>query len=102
VLGFLVSSKLDYLRHPDYKTEVVRIPQNATTMFAVDSVIQCFSLECLSVSALCEGFESGVIQNKGRLLAKYLHKTRDAVRQSRFLTQIEIEKALRLLPPASS
>jgi hypothetical protein len=99
VLAFLISSQLRYLKMDTHKDEVVRIPQQATACLPNESIIQCFTLERLLVSELRESFEMGAIQNKGLLPVKYLHKARDVVRQSRLLTQIEIEHALAVLPP---
>jgi hypothetical protein len=98
VLGFLVSSQLEYLQRETHKREVVRIPQQATAIFRHESIIQCFVLEYLLASSLCEGFERGLIENKGLLPVKYLHKVREVVRESRLLSQDDIEKALLVLP----
>jgi hypothetical protein len=101
VLGFLISSQLGYLKQEGYRKEVVRIPDRATAFLRSESIIQCFELECLSIGSLCGGFERGLVTNAGRLPIRYLHKVREAVTESRLLPQIDIERALRILPPAS-
>lgn len=101
VLGFLISSQLGYLEQESHKKEVVRIPDRATAFLRSESMIQCFELECLSIDSLCDGFERGLVTNSGRLSIRYLHKVREAVTESRLLPQIDIERALRILPVAS-
>lgn len=101
VLGFLISSQLGYLSQESHKREVVRIPDGATSFLRSESIIQCFELEYLSISSLCYGFEQGAVTNAGRLYARYLHKIREVVRGSRLLSQLDIERALRVLPSPS-
>lgn len=101
VLGFLISSQLRYLHQESHKNEVVRIPDRATAFLRAESIIQCFELECLSTGSLCDGFERRLVTNQGRLPARYLHKVRDTVTASRLLAQVDIDRALRVLPPAS-
>jgi hypothetical protein len=101
VLGFLISSQLGYLKQESHKKEVVRIPDRATAFLRSESIIQCFELECLSIGSLCDGFERGLVTNEGRLPTRYLHKIREVVAESRLLPQIDIERVLRILPPAS-
>ena len=100
VLGFLISSQLHYLQAPSRKKEVVRIARSVTHFLSCDSIIQCFELERLSRAALCEGYERGDIQNKGRLPARFLHLIRETVSASFLLTQDAIDMALKVLPPA--
>jgi hypothetical protein len=98
VLGFLISSQLGYLRQESHKREVVRIPDKATAFLPFESIIQCFELEYLHISSLCEGFEDGAITNMGRLSPRYLYKIREVVKESRLLAQNDIERILRVLP----
>lgn len=77
---------------------MVRIPAGATTFLRVESIIQCFSLESLSVTDLCVGFEQGLVTNAGKLPVRYLHKVREVVVESRLLSQQDIERAVRVLP----
>jgi hypothetical protein len=97
-LGFLISSQLGYLERDTHRSEVVRIPHNATTFIRVESIIQCFEMERLLVDSLCEGFENGRVTCPGRLKTKYLHRIREVVQASNLLPQEDIEIALRLLP----
>ncbi|SPF39773.1 hypothetical protein SBA4_2400007 [Candidatus Sulfopaludibacter sp. SbA4] len=76
-LGFLISSQLAYLRQEVYKNEVVKVPHNSTTFLRFESIIQCFTMERLSVTALCEGFENGSIGNAGKMPVRYLHRIRE-------------------------
>ena len=99
VLGFLISSQMDYLKRESHRNEVVRIPQNATTFLRLESIIQCFEMERLRLDWLCDGFENGHVSRSGKLSVKYLHKIREAVRDSKLLSQEQIELALRVLPP---
>jgi hypothetical protein len=99
-LGFLISSQLTYLRQDAFKNEVVKVPHNATVFLRVESIIQCFSLERLSIPSLCEGFEDGRVDNVGKMPVKYLHRIREVVAKSLLLTQYDIEDAIRLLPKA--
>jgi hypothetical protein len=101
VLGFLISTQLQYLKRDTHKREVISIPDKATAFLRCESIIQCFELERLNISALCDGFDQGRITNEGKLPAKYAHKIRDAVKESRLLPQIDIEAVLRILPAAS-
>ena len=101
VLGFLISTQLQYLKRETHRREVVSIPDKATAFLRCESIIQCFELERLNISALCDGFGRGRITNEGKLPAKYAHKIRDAVKESRLLSQIDIEAALKILPVAS-
>ena len=101
VLGFLISSQLGYLGQESHRKEVVRVPDRATAFLRSESIIQCFELECLATGSLCDGFERGLVTNEGRLPVRYLHKVREAVTESRLLPQIDIERALRILPAAS-
>ena len=98
VLGFLISSQLAYLKQESHKREVVRIPDKATAFLRFESIIQCFELEYLSLSALCDGFDQGTVTNVGRLAQRYLQKVREAVGESRLLSQLDIERALKILP----
>ena len=98
VLGFLISSQLSYLQQESHKREVVRIPDRATAFLRSESIIQCFELEYLLVSNLCQGFEQGAITNEGRLPLRYLHKIRAVVQESYLLPQIDIERVLSVLP----
>ena len=98
VLGFLISSQLSYLQQESHKREVVRIPDRATAFLRSESIIQCFELEYLLVSNLCQGFEQGAITNEGRLPLRYPHKIRAVVQESYLLPQIDIERALSVLP----
>lgn len=98
VLGFLISSQLGYLQRETHKREVVRIPDRATSFLRHESIIQCFELETLSIGNLCDGFDAGKVTHEGRLPIKYLHKIREAVRESRLLSQIDIDRAVRVLP----
>jgi hypothetical protein len=100
VLGFLISSKLDYLNSDVHRPEVVRIPDRAVSFLRVESIIQCFALEFLSREQLCAGYEEGNVSNEGRLPIKYLYKIREVVKESRLLAQVDIDRALRVLPPA--
>jgi hypothetical protein len=102
VLGFLISSQLGYLKQDSHKKEVVRIPDRATAFLRSESIIQCFELECISIGSLCDGFERGQVTNEGRLPIRYLHKVREAVTESRLLPLIDIDRALKVLPAASS
>ena len=97
-LAFLISSQLHYLERESHRREVVRIPAGATTFLRVESIIQCFSLESLSVTDLCVGFEQGLVTNAGKLPVRYLHKVREVVVESRLLSQQDIERAVRVLP----
>jgi hypothetical protein len=97
-LGVLISSQLSYLHQESHKAEVVRIPDRATSFLRHESIIQCFELEYLSVSSLREGFEQGAVTNQGRLPIRYLHRVREAVSESRLLSQLDIERALKILP----
>ena len=101
VLGFLISSQLQYLQMPSHKGEVVRVASSVTSFLRCDSIIQGFELERLSRTALCEGYDCGEIQNAGRLPVRFLHLIRETVRASFLLTQESIEMALKVLPPAS-
>jgi hypothetical protein len=101
VLGFLISSQLAYLEQESHKREVVVIPDRATAFLSCKSIIQCFQLECLPRSSLCEGFERGAITNAGRLSARYLYRVREVVRGSRLLPQVDIDLALKILPSGS-
>ena len=98
VLGFLISSQLAYLKQESHKREVVRIPDKATAFLRFESIIQCFELEYLSLGGLCDGFDQGSVTNAGRLSPRYLYKVREAVRESRLLSQLDIERVLRILP----
>src|ERR1035441_1112179 len=98
VLGFLISSQLVYLGLQTHKNEVVKVPHNATAFLRAESIIQCFVLERLALTSLCEGFEDGKITNAGKLRVKYLHKIRDVVRDSFLLAQRDIDDAVRVLP----
>jgi hypothetical protein len=100
VLGFLISSQLVYLKQKSHKNEVVRLPHNATGFLKVESIIQCFELERLAFTSLCEGFDDGKVSNSGKLPIKYLHKIREVVAESFLLAQRDIEEALRVLPRA--
>jgi len=101
VLGFLIYSQLNYLQLPSQKREVVRIASYVTPFLHCESIIQCFELERLSRTALCEGYECGAIENEGRLPVRFLHLIRETVRASFLLTQEAIDIALKVLPPAS-
>lgn len=101
VLGFLISSQLGYLKQESHKREVVRIPDRATAFLRSESIIQCFELECILISNLCDGYEQGRVTNEGRLPLRYLHRIREVVTDSRLLPQIDIERALKVLPRAS-
>jgi hypothetical protein len=101
VLGFLISSQLTYLKQESHKREVVRIPDRATGFLKYESIIQCFELESVQISSLCDGFERGLVTNEGRLGLRYLHKVRETVMESRLLTQNDIDRALKILPPSS-
>jgi hypothetical protein len=81
VLGFPISSQLGYLPQEAYKREVVRIPDRATAFLRYESIIQCFELERLLSSSLCQGFEEGAVTNAGRLPLRWLYKVRAAVRE---------------------
>lgn len=100
VIAFLISSQLAYLKQESHRTEVVRIPHNATTFFRSESIIQCFEMERLPVDSLCEAFENGRVSCVGRLATKYLHQIREVVECSNLLSQEDIETALRILPTA--
>lgn len=102
VLAFLISSQLSYLQRESHKNEVVRLPANATSFLPFQSIIQCFELERLSISSLYDGFERGGVTNKGKLPVRYAHKIREVVKESRLLTQLDIDLALRVLPPEKS
>jgi hypothetical protein len=54
----------------------------------------------MSVTALCEGFEDGKINNCGKMPIKYLHRIRDVVAESQLLAQYDIDDALKALPKA--
>jgi len=98
ILGFLISSQMVYLERESHRNEVVRVPHNATAFMRSESIIQCFELERLSLDALCNGFEDGHVTRPGKLPIKYLHRIRQAVKDSKLLSQEDIEVALRLLP----
>lgn len=100
VLGFLISSQLAYLKQEAHKNEVIRVPHNATAFLRSESIIQCFEMERLSFTSLCEGFDDGKITNAGKIPVKYLHKIREVVTQSFLLAQCDIEDALKVLPRA--
>ena len=100
-LGFLISSQLQYLQRETHKKEIVRVPDRATTFLYRESIIQCFHLEKLSVSELCAGSDAGRVTCEGRLGARYLHKVRDCVENSRLLAHEDIELALNVLPKPS-
>jgi hypothetical protein len=55
----------------------------------------------VQISSLCDGFERGLVTNEGRLGLRYLHKVRETVMESRLLTQNDIDRALKILPPSS-
>ena len=76
------------------------VPHNATAFLRVESIIQCFFMERLSVTSLCEGFDDGKITNAGKMPVKYLHRIREVVTESLLLRQYDIDDALRLLPKA--
>jgi hypothetical protein len=97
-LGLLISSQLTYLKHDTFKNEVVRVPHNATVFLSSESIIQCFTMERLSVTSLCEGFEDGKINNAGKMPVKYLHRIREVITTSQLLTQYDIDDGLRVLP----
>jgi hypothetical protein len=97
-LGFLISSQLVYLKQDAFKNEVVKVPHNATAFLRFESIIQCFSLERMSVTSLREGFEDGKINNSGKMPVKYLHRIREVVAGSQLLTQYDIDDALKVLP----
>ena len=101
VLGFLISTQLHYLKRETHRKEVVSLPERTISFLRSESIIQCFELERLAISALWEGFDQGRISNEGKLPVKYAYKIRDAVRESRLLTQADIESALKILPPGS-
>lgn len=101
VLGFLISSQLAYLKRDSHKNEVVRIPDRSTSFLRCESIIQCFELESLSISSLQERFEAGSVTHEGRLPARYLYKVRDIVSKSELLSQVDIDKVLRVLPAQS-
>jgi hypothetical protein len=100
VLGFLISSQLTYLTRESHKKEVIRVPHNATTFLKSESIIQCFEMERLSVTALCEGFADGSITHEGKIPIKYLHRIREVVSDSFLLVQRDIDDVLKLLPKA--
>lgn len=101
ILAFLISSQLDYLHRESHKNEVVRIPQDATNFLRSESIIQCFQLEELSKSAICDGFDNGSVTCAGRLPIRYLHRIRDVTQHSYLLSQADIEAALSVLPKST-
>jgi hypothetical protein len=100
-LGFLISSQLAYLKADAFKNEVVKVPHNATAFLRLESIIQCFSIERMSVTSLCEGFEDGKINNAGKVPIKYLHRIREVITESQLLAQYDIDDALKVLPTKS-
>jgi hypothetical protein len=101
VLAFLISSQMSYLSQQSHKSEVVRIPHNATAFLRRESLIQCFEIERLSVEVLKDGIEAGDVTTCGKLPVKYLHMIRETVSKSNLLAQQDIEAALVVLPPPS-
>jgi hypothetical protein len=88
------------LKQDAFKKEVVKVPHNAMAFLRLESIIQCFTMERLSVTSLCEGFEGGKIENMGRLPLKYLHRMREVVTESLLLAKYDIDDAVKVLPKA--
>jgi len=97
VLAFLLSSQRHYLEQATLCDELVVIPQAAVHFLPEESFIQCFTLEKLDKDKLSAGYETGGVDHKGKLGPKYLYKVRDAVKNSKVLTQEEIEMVLAAL-----
>ena len=97
-LAFLISSQLKYLKVEPHKHEVVKIPHNATTFLQCESIIQCFSVEELTITDLIQGGESGKVKRVGRLQPKFLHQIREVVANSQLLSAYEIEAITKVLP----
>jgi hypothetical protein len=85
VIGFLMSTQLHYLKRDTHKKEVISVPDRSTSFLSSESIIQCFQLERLAISVLCDEFDQGRVSNAGKLPVKYAHKIRDVVRDSRLL-----------------
>ena len=62
-----------------------------------ESFIQCFSLERLDSEKLSDRYESGAIQHKGKISKKYLYRIKETVKNSKLLTQQEIESVIQTL-----
>jgi hypothetical protein len=86
------------LGQDDFKNEVVKVPYNATAFLRFESIIQCFCMERMSVTSLCEGFEDGRVHSAGKMPVKYLHRIREVVTESQLLAQCDIDDALKVLP----
>lgn len=97
-LGFLISSQMFYLQQETHKSEVVRIPHNATNFLRKESIIQCFEMERLETDSLMDGIERKEVSKCGKLPTKYLHQIRDTVCSSNLLAQQDIEEAEKVLP----
>ena len=91
VLAFLISSQAQYAQQPAYRNEIVTIARGAVHFLSQESFIQCFTLERLDSEKLADGFDSGLVEHKGKLSKKYLYRVKETVEKSKLLTQQEIE-----------
>lgn len=97
VLVFLISSQQKYREHPSFRDELVTVPKGAVHFLPQESFIQCFTLEKLDKEKLDDGYSRGLVDHKGKLGMKYLYKIRDAVKNSKLLTQQEVQSVLEIL-----
>lgn len=94
VLAFLISSQRKYCEQPSFRDELVTVPKGAVQFLPQESFIQCFTLEKLDKKNLDDGYTRDLVDHKGKLGTKYLYKIRDVVKNSKLLTQQEIQSIL--------
>ncbi len=97
VLAFLISSQPQYAKQSAYCNEIVTIPKGAVHYLPQESFIQCFVLERLDPEKLADEFDSGAIDQKGKLPTKYLYRIKASVEKSKLLTQQEIDSVIHVL-----
>lgn len=97
VLAFLISSQSQYAEQSAYRNEIVTIARDAVHFLSQVSFVQCFTLERLDHEKLTNGFESGVVEHRGKLSKKYLYRIKETVKNSNLLTQQDIDAAIRVL-----
>ena len=97
ILAFLISSQAQYAEQSEFCNEIVTIANGAVHFLSQESFIQCFSLERLDSEKLADGYERGAIQHKGKISKKYLYRIKETVKNSKLLTQQEIESVIQTL-----
>ncbi len=97
VLVFLISSQQKYCEQASFRDELVTVPKGAVHFLSQESFIQCFTLEKLDKEKLDDAYTRGLVDHKGKLGTKYLYKIRDVVKNSKLLTQQEVESILETL-----